>query len=88
MLRETKLCCSRLVNQRSYSVIKCVDTTYEHAADPQHTKFVLQPIDDSPNKFYIEMPFGETRPKLISYNKSINIASNIISSAKESIAEE
>ena len=87
IMRETKLCCTKIVNQESYSMVKWVDSAYDNWSDPQCTKFVLQPIDECSDKFYIEMPYGNVRPRLASYSDSVTIQSNVISSTKQNITD-
>ena len=57
-------------------------------------KFVLTPASDQsdPNQpkdqFFIEMPYGDIRPKLTTYDRNFNLKSDITCSAKPNIPDE
>ena len=90
-VRYTKLCCNRQpVEQRSYDMIKWVDIKHKQWYDPMCNKFVLTPVaqDNSCNKFYIEMTYGEQRPRLTTYDRSFLMKSDITCSAKPNLPEE
>ena len=69
-LHYAKLCCNGgAVDQRTYQMIRMVDIKHPSWYDPMCNKFVLRPCETNPDKYYIEMPYGDTRPKLCSYNR-------------------
>ena len=88
ILRETKLCCHKAVNLHGYSVIKMVDNKYENWRDPQCNKFVLVHDHLELDQFYIEMPYGEIRPKLATYSKEPKISSTVICCASNKLSTE
>lgn len=81
-LRQTKLCCMSAIDQRTQDMVRWVDREHRLFTDPTCNKFILKPVDNSDEKFIIEMPYGDLRPKLISYNNKVIYTSQIACSSK------
>ena len=59
------------IDQRTQDMVRWVDREHRLFPDPTCNKFILKPVDNSDQKFIIEMPYGDLRPKLISYNNKV-----------------
>ena len=88
-LRETKLCCANSsIDQRSQDVIRWVDEKHKQWFDPMSNKFVLRHHEDHLDKFFIEMPYGDRRPRLTTNLRTFTYSSQIICSAKLNLTQE
>ena len=87
MLRETKFLCNKTqVNPNSYQMIKWADCYHSLFPDPYCCKFLLNPVlDGKENEFYIEMTYGDTPPRLVSYDGDIRLKSYLACTNKSSM---
>ena len=66
-------------------MIRWVDGSHRLWSDTWCTKFVIRPSEDDQERFYIEMPYGEFRPRLTTYNKVVNYSSLLVCSSKHDL---